>query len=111
MTLISRTVKILVGAEPAFSSSSGNRFVWSKLPNGSGQRNAVLSDALTEAVAWAEQTRKPIIAEDLDFTAKKKVMAQLSPRGARMLSGPLYAKYRQVARSEMLPGRRRTDPD
>lgn len=62
----------------------------------SGQRNAVLSDALTAAVAWAKATRKPIVAEDLDFTAKKKAMAQLSPKGARMLSGLLYAKYRQL---------------
>jgi hypothetical protein len=31
----------------------------------------------------------------MDFTAEKKAMAQLSPKGARMLSGPLYAKIRQ----------------
>ena len=63
---------------------------------GSGQRNAVLSDALTAAVAWAKSARKPVVAEDLDFTAKKKAMAQLSPKGARMISGLLYAKYRQL---------------
>ncbi|NIE63125.1 transposase [Burkholderia sp. Ax-1719] len=62
----------------------------------SGQRNAVLSDALSIAVAWAKDARKPVVAEDLDFTAKKKAMAQLSPKGARMLSGLLYAKYRQL---------------
>ncbi|ASL47827.1 hypothetical protein bAD24_III10550 [Burkholderia sp. AD24] len=62
----------------------------------SGQRRAVLSDALTRAVAWASDVRKPVVAEDLDFTAKKKAMAQLSPKGARMLSGLLYAKYRQL---------------
>jgi hypothetical protein len=55
----------------------------------SGQRNAALSDALTAAVAKAKSTRKPVVAEDLDFTAKKKAMAQLSPKGARMLSGLL----------------------
>ncbi|MGA9916885.1 MAG: transposase, partial [Paraburkholderia sp.] len=62
----------------------------------SGQREAVLSDALKKAVAWAKDELKPIVAEDLDFTAKKKAMAQLSPKGARMLSGLLYAKYRQL---------------
>ncbi len=62
----------------------------------SGQRNAVLSDALTAAVNWAKEARKPVVAEDLDFTAMKKAMAQLSPKGARMLSGLLYAKYRQL---------------
>ncbi|WP_100216069.1 IS200/IS605 family element transposase accessory protein TnpB [Paraburkholderia hospita] len=63
---------------------------------GSGQRNGVLSDVLTKAVAWASKTRKPVVAEALDFTAKRKAMAQLSPKGARMLSGLLYAKYRQL---------------
>ena len=62
----------------------------------SAQRNAALSDALTTAVAWAKNTRKPVVAEDLDFSAKKKAMAQMSPKGARMLSGLLYAKYRQL---------------
>lgn len=63
---------------------------------GSGRRNAVLSDALTATVAWAKEARKPLVAEDLDFTAKKKAIAQLSARAARMLSGLLYAKYRQL---------------
>ncbi|MGB8416417.1 transposase [Paraburkholderia sp.] len=62
----------------------------------SGRRNAVLSDALKKAVVWAKEARKPLVAEDLDFTAKKKAIAQLSPKGARMLSGLLYSKYRQL---------------
>jgi IS605 OrfB family transposase len=66
----------------------------------SGQREAVLSDALKKAVAWAKDELKPIVAEDLDFTAKKKAMAQLSPKGARMLSGLLYAKYRQLLKAK-----------
>ncbi|CAG9222041.1 hypothetical protein BCAR13_440120 [Paraburkholderia caribensis] len=60
----------------------------------SGQREAVLSDALSAAVAWARVELKPVVAEDLDFAAKKRTMAQLSPKGARTLSGRLYAKYR-----------------
>lgn len=67
---------------------------------GSGQRNEVLSDALTKAIAWASDTRKPVVAEALDFTAKKKAMAQLSPKGAHMLSGLLYAKYRQPLKAK-----------
>ncbi|MFP3555513.1 transposase [Paraburkholderia sp. SIMBA_049] len=62
----------------------------------SGQRYAVLSDALSAAVAWAKAELKPVVAEDLDFAPKKKAMAQLTPKGARMLSGLLYAKYRQL---------------
>ena len=62
----------------------------------SGQRNAVLCDALTEAVAWAKDTREPAVAEGLDFTTPKKAIAQLSLKGARKLSGLLYAKYRQL---------------
>jgi hypothetical protein len=37
-----------------------------------------------------------VVAESLDFMAKKKAMAQLSPKGARMFSGLIYAKYRQL---------------
>jgi IS605 OrfB family transposase len=62
----------------------------------SGQRNAVLSDALTTAVGWAKEVRKPVVAEDLDFTEKKKELAKFSPKLARMLSGLLYSKYRQL---------------
>jgi len=61
----------------------------------SGQREAVLSDALSVAVSLAKTARKPLVAEDLDFSAKKKALGQGSPKAARMLSGLLYAKYRQ----------------
>ncbi|CAG9262363.1 hypothetical protein PCAR4_570021 [Paraburkholderia caribensis] len=66
----------------------------------SGQREAVLSDALWAAVAWAKDELKPIVAEDLDFAAKKKATAQLSPKGARTLSELLYAKYRQLLKAK-----------
>lgn len=62
----------------------------------SDQRNAALSDALTEAVNWAKTLRKTVVAEDLDFSAKKKALARLSPKRVRMLSGLRYAKYRQL---------------
>ena len=38
----------------------------------SRQRNAVLSDALTAAVTRAREIRKPVVAEDLDFPAKRR---------------------------------------
>ncbi len=60
-----------------------------------GRGNAVLSDALTATVDWAKEARQPVVSEDLNFTAMKKTMAQLSPKGARTLSGLLYARYQQ----------------
>jgi hypothetical protein len=68
----------------------------------SGQRNAVLSGVLTAAVAWARETRKPVVTEDLDFSATKKAMAQLGPKGARMLSAALR-EIPATTRSEVLP--------
>jgi IS605 OrfB family transposase len=62
----------------------------------SGQSHSVLSDALVSTVAWARKVRRPVVAEDLDFTAKKKAMAQFSAKGARILSRLVYAKYRQL---------------
>ena len=61
----------------------------------SGQREAVLSDALSRVVKLAKDAKKPLVAEDLDFSAKKKALGQASPKAARMLSGLHYAKYRQ----------------
>ena len=61
----------------------------------SGEREAALSDALSQAVGLARDARKPLVAEDLDFSVKKKALGQASAKGARMLSGLLYAKYRQ----------------
>jgi IS605 OrfB family transposase len=82
--------------DPSGNLKSTQRFALLREDATSGQREAVLSDALSDDVAWAKDEPKPIVAEDLDFTAKKKAMAQLSPKGARMLSGLLYARYRQL---------------
>ncbi|WP_226797700.1 hypothetical protein [Cupriavidus necator] len=54
-----------------------------------------LSDVLSKAVSLAKASSKPLVAEDLDFSAKRNALGQLSPRSARILSGLLYAKYRQ----------------
>ena len=55
----------------------------------------MLSDVLSKAVTLAKDAKKPLVAENLDFSAKKKALGQTSAKGARMLSGLLYAKYRQ----------------
>jgi IS605 OrfB family transposase len=62
----------------------------------SGHRESVLSDALTQVVAWAKEARKPIVGEELDFTKKKKTLAQLGAARARTLAGLPYAKYRRL---------------
>jgi IS605 OrfB family transposase len=82
--------------DPSGNLISTRRFALLREDATSGRREAVLSDALEEAVAWAKDEFRPVVAEDLDFTAKKKAMALVSPKGARMLSGLLYAKYRQL---------------
>ena len=65
-----------------------------------GQRSAILSDALEEVVEWALQEKKPIVVEGLDFEAKKKQMNQMSAAQARALSGLAYAKYQQLIASK-----------
>lgn len=66
----------------------------------SGQRAAILSDAVEQVVELALAARKPIAAEDLDFADKKKTMASMSPAQARALSGLAYAKFQQLLASK-----------
>lgn len=56
----------------------------------SGQRNAVLSDALTEAVGWAREVRKPVVAEDLDCRPQPahQVCSQASRRSCEQEHQP-----------------------
>jgi hypothetical protein len=49
--------------------------------------------------------RKPVNAEDLDFTVKMKAIAQGSPKGERMLLALLYAEMPATVRGEVIPGR------
>ena len=84
------------GTDPSGNLTSTRRFALLREDVASGQRKAVLSDALPAALARARDELKPFVAGDLDFTAKKQAMAQLSRKGARVLSGLLYAKYRQL---------------
>ncbi|KWR87356.1 IS200/IS605 family accessory protein TnpB-related protein [Cupriavidus sp. IDO] len=66
----------------------------------SGQRDAILSDALEEVVEYALKVRKPIAGEDLNFADKKKDMTAMTPAQARALSGLAYAKYQQLLASK-----------
>ena len=65
-----------------------------------GQREALLSDALEPVIEWALRVKKPVVVEDLDFEKKKKDMGQMSAAQARMLSGLAYAKYQQLVASK-----------
>jgi IS605 OrfB family transposase len=65
-----------------------------------GQRAALLSDALEEVIDWALAAKKPVVIEDLDFGAKKKRLGQMSAAQARALSGLAYAKYLQLIASK-----------
>jgi IS605 OrfB family transposase len=63
----------------------------------SGQRTALLSEALDEVLALATAQSCPVALEDLDFSAKKKELRSLGDKYARMLSGLAYAAFRQLA--------------
>lgn len=65
-----------------------------------GQRKALMSDALQQVVQHALTQRKPIVIEDLDFRGKKKQLASMSAGRAKMLSGLAYAQYQQLMASK-----------
>jgi IS605 OrfB family transposase len=59
-----------------------------------------MSDALQEVVDYALAAKLPVVIEDLDFSANKKLLASMSPARARMLSSLAYAQYRQLTESK-----------
>jgi IS605 OrfB family transposase len=65
-----------------------------------GQRKAMMSDALQQIANYALLEKKPVVIEDLDFQGKKKQLATMSPAQARMLSGLAYAQYTQLTVSK-----------
>ncbi|WP_159069215.1 hypothetical protein [Burkholderia metallica] len=77
--------------DPVGNLLSTHRFPLLREGASSGQRNAALSDALNAAVCGQRQPVSPVAAEGLEFTAKKKTIAQLSPKRGRVLSELLYA--------------------
>lgn len=62
----------------------------------SGQREAILGDAVKQVVARAVAAGKPVVVEKLDFAAKKARMEDFSPRRARALSALAYRQFDQL---------------
>lgn len=65
-----------------------------------GQRTAILSEALDTMFAIAQKLKLPVALEDLDFSAKKQELKKLGERRARMLSGLAYSKFKQLAQGK-----------
>lgn len=63
----------------------------------SGQRAAVLSEALDKVFSLAKGQACPVALEDLDFAAKKKELRSMGDKYARMLSGLAYAAFKNLA--------------
>jgi len=62
----------------------------------SGQREAILGDAVKQAVARALAAGKPIVIEKLDFARKKAQLEDTSPRRARALSALAYRQFHKL---------------
>ncbi len=61
------------------------------------QVRAILGDVVADVVAWARETSKPVVAECLDFWAKKVRLWEASDRYARKLSHFASRNLRQPA--------------
>jgi IS605 OrfB family transposase len=64
-----------------------------------GQTEARFGEAVKTIVAVSENTLKPIVIEDLDFSQKKPHLENSSNRQARMLSSFVYSKFRAFLES------------
>ena len=65
-----------------------------------GQTEAIIGEAVKAIVELAENTLKPIVIEDLDFSKKKSLLKETSSnRHARMLSSFVYSKFRDFLES------------
>jgi IS605 OrfB family transposase len=65
-----------------------------------GQTEAIIGEAVKAIVERAENTLKPIVIEELDFSKKKSVLKETSSnRLARMLSSFVYSKFRSFLES------------
>ncbi|MBC7597880.1 MAG: transposase [Polaromonas sp.] len=61
-----------------------------------GQRTAILSDAIDEVIVLARDHGVGISIEDLDFTKKKQELRTMGVERARMLSGLAYSAFRRL---------------
>ena len=64
------------------------------------QAEALIGDVCAAVVAFAKETGKPLVHEELDFTKKKRELSENeSPRYARMLSGFAYQQFADTLQS------------
>jgi IS605 OrfB family transposase len=63
------------------------------------QRNAIIGDAVKSVVAFAQEKRKPLVLEKLDFRKKKAMLEDESPKYARMLSSFAYTMIQTIIRA------------
>ena len=63
----------------------------------SGQRTAILSEALDGVMALATAYSCLVALEELDFSVKKKELRSLGDKHVRMLSGLAYAAFKNLA--------------
>ena len=64
------------------------------------QAEALIGDVCAAVVAFAKETGKPLVHEELDFTKKKRELREnQSPRYARMLSGFAYQQFADTLQS------------
>ena len=65
-----------------------------------GQSEALIGDAVKTIVERSENTLKPIVIEDLDFSKKRSILRENgSNRYARMLSSFVFSKFRDFLES------------
>ncbi len=60
------------------------------------QRAAAIGEAIKQVVTYARDHHKPIVAEKMDFTAKKVALEQRGRRYARMVSSFAYATFHAI---------------
>jgi IS605 OrfB family transposase len=63
------------------------------------QARALIGDLAKAVAARCAAAGKPLVIEQLDFQARKKVLSDMDPRQARMLSGFFYASVGSALRS------------
>ncbi len=65
-----------------------------------GQTEAIIGEVVKKIVKHSEETLKPIVIEDLDFSKKKNALREnSSKRHARMLSSFIYSKFKESLES------------
>ena len=82
----------------------GNLVDYGRIPTNlryksSGQRDAILGDAVTQVVNQAAAAGKPIVIEKLDFAEKKAALEDVDRRRARMLSSLAYSKFHRFIKA------------